>query len=68
MSIKQKVITVMSDLSVASEVPAVEKYAELGWFVKQISTTAFEKRNAIDDRKLNHHVAITLLLEKEIQD
>ena len=62
---KQRLITVISPLSAATEPPIVAKLAIEGWGVKQISTASFDAQKVKDHRSSNPSLAITILFEKD---
>ncbi|MFV0468910.1 MAG: hypothetical protein ACK5MK_08305 [Dysgonomonas sp.] len=62
---KQRVITVISDLAGASDLPVVAKLAEDGWVVKQISTASFDAQKSKEMNFSKPSLAVTILFEKD---
>jgi hypothetical protein len=65
MSKKQRVITVISSLNSATELPIMKEISEKGWIVSQISTSSFDANTLKGQSHTKPSLAVTLLLEKE---
>jgi len=65
MSKKQRVITVITALDRATELPIMKEISENGWIVTQVSTSSFDANTTKSQSHTKPSLAVTLILEKE---